>query len=59
MNKKRLKKRDKKWKKTSKSVEVSGPQDTLRLQREFLGLELCSTCDHTYPREMGLCPKCA
>jgi len=56
MNKKRLKKRDKKWKNTSKPVEEL---DALRLQREFLGLELCAVCDHTYPREMGLCPKCA
>ncbi len=56
MNKKRLKKRDKKWKNTSKPVEDF---DALRLQREFLGLELCSVCEHVYSREQGTCPHCA
>ena len=54
--KNRLKKRDKKWKSTQTPVEDT---DALRLQRELLGIELCVECQHTYPRELGVCPSCS
>jgi hypothetical protein len=54
--KNRLKKRDKKWKSTQTPVEDT---DALRLQRELLGIELCVQCQHTYPRELGVCPSCS
>jgi len=56
MNKKRLKKPDKKWKSTQAPASNA---DALQLQRELLGIELCVQCQHTYPRELGVCPSCS